>query len=587
MKKYLIFALFYFQALLAQVQFETKVSKTTLGINETLRVDFFMNIDGDNFLKPTFKGFNIVGGPSQSVSQLWVNGKSSFEKTYTYYLKPTQTGNIVIKPAEIEYDSKIYKTNPVEITVTTATENPKSPDDPDYSPVSTDDNLYLVADISNANPYLNEPITVVYKLYFSYSIGIDNWQELSKPTYNNFWSQNIDIKQLVAEEGFFKQQKFRFVVLKKTVLYPQKTGSLTIEPLTLDIDVQLPTNRVDVFGRPFTRKDHKKVSAGGKTINVKALPEKKKPTSFDGAVGSFDFKALPSKTVLKEGESLELVLSVSGKGNLKLFNLPKLEAANALEIYDPVHKEQINTTLSGMTGTISDTYTIIPQFKGDYKIKPMVFSYFDLETKSYKSIVSKEIDIKVLESPAVANADGNSTKKEEKKIFASTEQFQFIKLKTDLKPIEKTDFLGSKLYFTLLFLPILMLPLIVFFKKKKDANKNDVFRNKTRANNQLSKKHLSEAKKQIGNKELFYIALEKAMHNFLKAKLHIETSEMSKENIKNLLLSKKVKPETITDFISLTENCEFARYTPFSSTEIHNDFEKAIIIISELEKQIV
>jgi hypothetical protein len=130
------------------------------------------------------------------------------------------------------------------------------------------------------------------------------------------------------------------------------------------------------------------------------------------------------------------------------------------------------------------------------------------------------------------------------------------------------------------------LPLIVLFKRKKEAIDGDITGNRIRMNNRLAKKYLSEAKKQINNKELFYIALEKAMHNFLKAKLHIETSEMSKDNIQQLLLSRNANPEAVNDFITLTENCEVARYAPSSSVTIQQDFDKAVFIISDLEKQI-
>jgi len=190
---------------LAQVQFEAKVSKNSLGLNERLRIDFNMNADGDNFTPPNFEacGFRVVGGPSQSVSQSWINGRGTFNKSYTYILMPTQKGSLTIRQASIEINGQIYKTSPIKINVTNAVQLPK---DPNEAPaISANDNLYLVADISNSNPFVNEPITVVYKLYFSYNIGITNWQELSKPKYNDFWSQNIDIKQLVAQDGMFKE----------------------------------------------------------------------------------------------------------------------------------------------------------------------------------------------------------------------------------------------------------------------------------------------------------------------------------------------------------------------------------------------
>ncbi len=584
MKRYLILALISFQTLLAQIQFEARVSKNSLGLNERLRIDFVMNMDGDNFTQPSFEGFKVIAGPSQQVSQSWVNGKSSFEKVYSYYLLPNQKGTLVIKQASIEYNGQIYKTSPLKITVTNAVQEARNPDEAPQ--ISADDNLYLVADISKTNPYINEPITVVYKLYFSYNIGITNWRELDKPKYNDFWSQNIDIKQLVGEEGMFKGEKYRFVVLRKTVLYPQKSGKLVIEPLSLDIDVQLPTNRRDMFGRVLVTEGNKRVSAGAKTIAVKALPEAGKPADFSGAVGKFDFKVTPSKTNLKNGESLDLLVSVTGSGNMKLFNLPKPVVPNSLEMYDPVHDEKVNTSLSGMSGKISDKFTIIPQFKGNYPIKPMQFSYFDLNTRSYKTISSPEIMINVLDDGSGANQVATTTPTVQKNVISGSEQFKYIKLKSEFVSIKKDDFLGSKTFYSLLFLPFLMLPLIVLVKKKKEALDSDVFGNRIKMNNKLARKYLSEAKKQINNKEPFYVALEKAMHNFLKAKLHIETSDMSKSNIQQLLASKNVNAQTIIDFINLTENCELARYALTSSSMIQQDFDKAVEIISDLEKQI-
>jgi len=584
MKRYLILLLLSFQAIIAQVQFEAKVSKQTLGLNERLRIDFTMNDDGDNFIPPNFEGFKIVAGPSQQVSQSWINGKSSFNKTYSYFLLPMQKGMLVIRQASIDIRGQIYKTSPIRITVTAAVEQPRDPND---TQVTADQSLHLVAEISKTNPYLNEPITVVYKIYFSYNIGITNWRELDKPKYNDFWSQNIDIKQLVAEEGRYNGEKYRFVTLRKTVLYPQKSGKLVIEPLSLDVDVQLPSNRRNIFGQVLLVEDHKRVSAGAKTINVKALPEAGKPADFSGAVGRFAFKVTPSKTNIKSGESLDLEVSVSGTGNLKLFTLPKPIVPTALEMYDPVHSEQVSTPLSGMTGRISDKYAIIPQYKGKYPIKPMTFTYFDLGSKSYKTVTSPEIMINVLEGPNAADNSVATTSDTKKAAVLSSAQFKFIKLKTDLISMKQSDFYGSTLFYLLTLLPFLCIPIIVFFKKKKEAIDGDVAGNKIKLSNKLAKKYLSEAQKEIGNKEPFYIALEKAMHNFLKAKINIETSEMSKEKISEILLERKANPESITAFINLTENCEFARYAPSTSTAIQQDYDKAVAIISELEKQIV
>ena len=583
MKKLVIFLLFFIQYAFAQVQFEAKVSQNKLGLNERFKIDFVMNVDGDNFVTPNFEGFRVVGGPYQQVSQQWVNGRGSFNKMYSYVLQPTAKGTFTIKPASIEYNGQVYKTAIVKITVTTATQIPK---DPNEMPVPTAENdLHLIAEISKTNPYINEPITVVYKLYFSNNIGISNSQELDKPKYNDFWSQNIEIKKLEVQPTVYKGESYRVVVLKKVVLYPQKSGKLIIEPLALDLDLQLPTGRRNIFGEMQIAEDNRKVSAGAKTINVRALPEAGKPLDFSGAVGSFAFSATPSKTMVKHGESLDLLVKVSGSGNLKLFDLPKPIVPSALEMYDPVHDEKATTTLAGTSGTVSDKYAIIPQFKGDYAVKPMSFSYFDLRSSTYKTITSPEIMIKVLDGPASTTAIA-ATNGANKKTISASDQFQFIKLKTELVSTKTRDFLGSPLFYVLMGLPFLCIPALVLLRRRKESLERDVFGNRLKMNNRLAKKYLSEAKKQLANKEAFYVSLEKAMHNFLKAKLQIETSEMSKDKITEILLSKNANQETVSQFIMLTENCEFARYAPSSETAIQQDFDKAVTIISDLEKQL-
>ena len=585
MKRLGIFILFITQFAFAQVKFEADVSKNSLGINERVRIEFSMNEDGDNFNPPNFEacGFRVVGGPSQSISQSWINGRSTFQKAYTYILLPLQKGNLVIKQATIEINGQIYKTLPLKMTVGNAVQMEQERNPNEAPVVNVDNNLYLVADISKANPYLNEPTTVVYKLYFSNNIGISNFKEVNKPKYNDFWSQNIEIKKLEAQQGIFKGQQFRYVVLKKVVLYPQKSGKLELEPLSLDIDVQIPVGRPNIFGQYQMGEDTKRVSAGSKVIAVKPLPEAGKPEDFSGAVGNFDFKVNASRTNLKSGESLDLTVSVSGTGNLKLFTLPKPTVPSSLEIYDPEHKENIQVPLSGMNGSVSDKYTIIPNEKGNFPIKGLRFSFFDLSSKTYKTITSNDLMITATQGDA---AIANNQKTLNKVAVATSKTFAFIKQKTNLTAKNQPDFLGSGLFYSLLGLPLLLIPCLILFRRRKEASDADFVGNKIKKSNALAKKYLSEAKKQINNKEPFYIALEKAMHNFLKAKLNIETSEMSKDKITELLLNKNCNPLIVNDFITLTESCELARYAPSSTVAIQNDYEKAVGIISELEKQL-
>ena len=569
----------------AQVTFVAKASKQKLGINERLRIDFEMNQDGDNFIPPNFNGFTVVGGPNQSVSNSWINGVRSYKKTYSYFLAPKQRGNFTVGQASITVDSKVYKTVPIKIEVTAAVDTPRDPNDPNYI---ASENIHLVAEVSKTSPYLNEAITVVYKLYVSPRVEVSNWNEIDSPRYNDFWSQNIKIQGLKAQNGKYNGEDYRYVVYKKVVLYPQKIGKLDLEPLSLDVAMRVPTNRRDIFGSPLMTRVNRTISAGSKTINVKPLPESGKPVDFTGAVGSFDFNVFASKRVLDASESLQLKVEVKGNGNLKLFKLPKVSLPSSLEVYEPEHNENVQTNLSGMQGNISDSYTVVPQYKGKYPIPSISFSYFDLDTKSYKRLSSEEIIIDVSNGP-LNNADANnntsvlSTGKQP--VVLNNNQFAFIKTTPNLIQSNASYFFKTKLFWSLLLLPFLAIPLAIVIRNKKATRDADVYGNRIRKADRLAKKYLKGAKKSLGQKEAFYIALEKALHNYLKAKLHIETSDLSKDKINNLLKEKQVDEEVINDFVTILESCELARYTPIDIVTMQEDYEKAAKTISLIDKQ--
>lgn len=572
----------------SQVKFQAKVSKKQLAVNERLRIDFEMNRDGDNFNPPSFSNFNLLGEPNQSVSHSWVNGVRSFKKTYSYFLAPKKRGAFTIGQATIEIDGEIYKTSPIKITVTTAIEKPKDPNDPNYL---ASESIHLVAEISKTNPYVNEAITVLYKLYVSPTTGVDNWQTMDSPKYNGFWSQNIKNKNQKVETGTYKGEEYRFLVLDKVVLYPQKTGKLIIEPLKLDVSVQVPTNRRNIFGERMMARVNKTFSAGNKVIQVKPLPVAGKPANFSGAVGRFSFKVSATKTSLKATESLQAKVEVSGQGNLKLLTLPKIKLPSSLEVYEPEHKEKIRTNLSGMKGRVFDTYTIVPQYKGKYPIPSISFSYFDLKTETYKRIASKEIVIDVVEGPLntiVAKAPTSISSQaniEKTPVNNVDSQFAYIKTQTNLEPIKRTFFFKTSLFWSALLLPFFAIPLALFISNKKNLRDADVSGNRKRRANKLARKYLKEAKRNLTSKEAFYVALEKSLHNYLKAKLQIETSDLSKDKIEILLLERNVAAPVIKDFNSILESCELARYTPINKAAMQDDYNKAAQTISLIDKQ--
>ncbi|PQJ68848.1 BatD family protein [Polaribacter butkevichii] len=560
-----------------------KVSKNKLGVNQRLRIEFSINKQGgDDFSPPKFSNFKVVGGPSQSVSQSWINGKASFTQSYSYIIQPKRKGELTIGPASIKIGGKTIKSEPIKIIVSDAVAVPKNPNDPNYV---AQQNIHLVAEISKSSPYVGEGIYVEYRLYVSENVSVYDTNVTEAPQYNGFWNQAIKIDAYPVKMGKYNGEDYRYIVLQKALLIPTKTGKLAIDPMKMDIVIGVPTGRADFFGNVITRNVRKEFASVKKTITPKSLPLKGKPTNYNGAVGDFNFDVSLNKDVLKANESSQIKVAVSGEGNLKLFELPEITTPVELEKYQPERKEKVRVNSGGISGSVSDLYTIVPQYKGKYKIPNVSFSYFNPKEEKYHTITTDDFYVNVLEGKELKPVtDTNTVQKQT--VTSTGKNFRYIQTKSNLELVDTSDFFKSNLFYILLLLPLITIPIGIFIAKKNEERSNDLIGNKLRKAERLAKKYLSKAQKQLGKKEAFYEALERALHNYLKAKLGIETADISKEKITEILENKKIETTTIHQFIEVLKHSDMARYSQITNTEMEAEFERAKQVIVELDKQL-
>ena len=561
---------------------KTSISKNKLGINQRLRVEFSIDKQGgDNFTPPNFTNFKVVGGPSQSVSQSWINGDVSFRQSYTYIVQPKKKGELSIGSATVKINGKLIRSTPVKIIVLDAVDIPKNPNDPNYI---AQQNIHLVAEISKTRPYVGEGIYVEYRLYVSENVSVYDTSVTEAPTYIGFWNQEIKINGFPVKMGKYNGENYRYIVLQKALLIPTKTGKLSIDPMKMDIVIGVPSGRSDFFGNAITKNVRREFASAKKIINPKELPFAGKPANFAGAVGTFNFKVSLSKDILKANETSQVKVAVSGKGNLKLFELPTIETPVELERYQPERKERVRVKSNGISGAVTDTYTVVPQYKGKYKIPSVSFSYFNPKERKYKTIATEDFYVDVQEGKELVQADTIALQKQA--VVSTQKSFRYIATKTHFITLEKKDFFKSILFYLLLLLPMVAIPIGIFIGKKNEERNQDFVGNKLRKDQKLAKKYLSEAQKQLGKKEAFYEALERALHNYLKAKLGIETADISKEKITEILEDKKIEKRTIIQFIEVLKSSDFARYTPYTATQMKAEFERAKEVIIQLDKQL-
>jgi hypothetical protein len=559
----------------AQINFEATVSKSKLALNERLRIDFVMNQNGDNFSPPEFENFQIIGGPNQSIKTSYVNGERKFSKTYSYFLKPLKKGKLKINQASIEIDGEIYKSLQIEVLITDSVKQPSDSITQYYN----DDDIELRALISKGSPYLNEPITVVYKLYYKAPINISDARETETPNFKDFWSQIIKIPQLKVKREIYKGQNYNVVEWRKVVLYPQKVGELEISPLSLNLVLDVPTDKRDFFGNVIYDQTSQIISTGMRRIIVKDLPQLGKPDSFSGAVGNFEFDVILNKNSLRATESFQAELKVKGNGNLKLFDLPDILVPNSMELFEPEREELISTNLSGMSGSVSKYFTVIPRFQGNFPIEEVEFSYFDPNTEKYKVVKSPRLTIDVYDGPVISSTITNDNSN----IITSNDSFRFIKLKGNLREINNDVFFQSQFFYAIVTTPfILLLSFLLFttYKRNKKESSSELIRIEERKINQM----IDSAKESIGDKILFYDKIEKAIIKSLLVKFSIRMDSLNKEKIQQIGHEKGLSKDDVLLIIKLIENCEKAKYSRSSDSIMNKDLEIAKKVISSILK---
>ena len=548
----------------SQVKLEVKAEKTNLKIGEVMQVNYVFNEEGTYFTPPSFSGFN-KGGSYVSSSEAYNNVNYTIQQVYSYVIQAAKAGKVIIAPATIKFNGKTYTSKSVLVSVS----NEKAADainiNQNAVPVSkpatvnktisgSNNLLFIDLEVTKTSAFVNEPVEVNYRIYLSPNLEI----ELNKNTvtkFNNFWSQTEDVTG-GWERAVVNNRVYKSKIFKRAILYPQKTGKLEITPITLDLNISYPTGDFDFFGDPEYDVTRREIVSNSKFLQVLALPEKGKPDNFTGAVGSFEFKANVTKNELKSGESLQLDLIVSGKGNLKLFEIPKPNLPSNFEIYEPKHQEFINENIKGISGKIVDSYTLIPQEKGNFKVKPQYFSFFDIKSKAYKTISSEVINLDVSQGENQANVTSVSTSKltdkSQKTVPTSGFEFTFL------------QFIGC--------VTLAGLALLFFLLKRNKTVVNDDAKTEI----QPTKKDFSvnDMQQFISNKEVFYQEMELKINAFLQYKFGLEKADLNKENIILKFQENQISQENTNDFIGLLQNCEKARYMPTSDGNMQMDFEK-------------
>ena len=522
------------------------------------------------------------------------------ELSYSYVLQAGTIGKYMIGQASVVVNGQSYRTNPYTIEVVKG--NPRQnqsrgqQQQPQQQATISPNDLFLKAIPNKTAAYQGEEVLISYKLYFSVPILQYGMSKL--PASNGFWCNELSDKKKAPRQysETYNGKNYNVADLRKIAVYPQKDGRLTINPLNIELVAQLRQQKQrrsiwdDFFSDPFSSVQNIKKEINSNTVSIQVLPfPGSRPAAFNGTVGSYTVTCKIDNTKAKTNDAITLSVTFSGIGNLGLIEAPQFEFPSDFEVYDPKINDNINTTLSGVSGSRTFEYLIIPRNPGKFTIKPMDIVTFNPAIKSFSTYKTPEYLLDIEKgngyNPAAASNLAN-----QKDIKYLANDIRFIKL-NDSKLLRKnTVFPFSMLYFIILGSLLLLFIIFVIIFRKQISMRKDLSLMRNKRASKLARKRLAKAQHYMNatNKiEEFYIEISQVIWGFVADKCNISTSQLSMETIRVELKEINVEEPVINDFVNLLNDCEFARFAPGDPVSLMQQFyDRAFNAIITLEKAI-
>lgn len=578
---------------------------TAVEMGKQFRLSFTLNERGANLKLPPGieNNFDILMGPStsQSVSMTTINGQTTQEITfsYTYILRPKKEGTFELRPASIEVGGKIFESNSMKIQVVQAQSKPAQPQagaggeaQQQAAPQNVElgaENLFVRVEMSKQSVFKGEQLVATVKLYVNPNIPVAGFDEVNLPTFEGFYTQDIEIPQQVNfTREVFDNKIYQVGILKKTILFPQQTGRLTVAPFNMTLLVQQQVKQRSFFDDFFNSFRTVKATITSKAVSVNVRDIPTQPANFSGGVGNFSVSSEISSQDVTTNDAVTLKLTISGSGNIRLLKTPELQLPSDFEKYDPKVTDIVTAGNGGVSGSKTIEYLFQPRFEGDYTIPSITFTVFNPATGAYETKSTQEYQLRVKKGSGEQNASVTSAVRKEDVQFIGKD-IRFIEQgNPNLKSIGYTFYGTSTFYLLYALSAMIFTALVVVYRKKARENANLALVKNKKAN-KVARKRLKAAAGFLkqNNNEAFHESVLKAFEGYLCDKLGIPVAQYSRDIAIDNLKNRNIEQSVIDDFVWVVEQCEFARYAPPSGAEARTDlYNKAETTMGLMEKQI-
>jgi len=582
----------------AEIEISTSIDRNVIGLNQTFTLTLDISgekaNDADDPQMPDVSEFAAYMGSSGTTQNIQIiNGKMTVSRSISFTYMTTKIGKFTIPPAVLKFKDKEYRSKPIQIEII-KTQKPQQPQSrqPSTTPSTPEENLFLQVSVNKKRVYVNEPLILSYKIYTNVSVtqyGIN-----TMPNTAGFWVEEFPIgNQPKTYEEIINGKKFLIAEIKRMALFPTDAGKKTIGPMQIECNVRVQTRRRSIFDSFFDdpffgRSVRRTVNSKPVTIEVLPLPHEGKPPNFSGLVGKFNLLSSVDKEKVKTNEAITLNVKISGNGNIKMISEPQVELPPDFEKYSPKVTEKLNHVENGISGSKVYEYVLIPRFPGMQKIKPVVFSYFDFNSKSYEVLRTPEIAINVEKGSDEFMTVSSGLSKEEVKLLGK----DIMAIQWGNPQFRK---IGSYFYKRVYFALLLIFPIVVIvsslgYRRHLDKLSENIAYARSRKANQIVMKRLHKAKNFLSEKtqKEFYAEIANSLMGFLGDKFNIPPAGIITDEVEGLMQSRGVDEQVIKPYLDCLQTCDYQRFAPSvaKTDEMKQFFDQARRAIVALEKVI-
>jgi len=555
-----------------EIAFEAKVDRTTFAVGESIRLSLSLTNAQGTLGHPDVGGLTLVQGPFESSSFNFINGQRSSVITRTYMLTATAPGDYTIGAATVRVGGGTVSTKPIKVHVDKG--GGATSDRSLNEGQKRDRDLFVTIALSKEKVYVGEQVVATYTLYSRYpNLELSDYD---LPALNGFWAEEIDIGETNWQEGLrtVNGLQYRVAVLKKQLLFPQRSGALKIEPLRISC----------IVNRSFFNRGSK-VETQSNAVQVDAMPLPGiAPPNFSGAVGDLRFEARTDRQNVKANEAIELTLTVTGTANLKLVEAPNLDLPPDVEHYDPKLIDRISMTGAGMSGSRAFQYLLIPRHEGDFSFGPFTFSYFDVAQGAYRTLSSGPIQVKV--EPGSGGGQASIARPSKTDVQVLDQDIRFLRTGVpQLRPKDHYLF-GSWAYRLGMGTPALALLLFGLWRRRSTARSADLDGTRRRKAERMAHKHMKAAHGalQRNEREPFYAAMTKALQGYLADRFALGIAELEERTLIERMSSATGGEALAKEVTALIAACEMARFAPLEARPRQELYDQAVDLIQRIER---